>query len=67
MSFRRKRVQQEENVCLAQEREERLRDAENRVNVLVQTAEWIHTAVARRDQDNHWQDSVDRLFLGGQA
>lgn len=46
------------------EHEERLLDAEKRANVLVQTAEWIQATVARRDQENHWQASVNRLFLG---
>ena len=46
-------------------KEVRLQDAEKRANVLVQQAEWLRTAVARRDQQNGWQDSVNQLFLGG--
>lgn len=65
MKFRRKRANPVDE-CVEAKREERLLDAEKRVNVLIQTAEWIHTAVSRRDQDNHWQDSVNQLFVGGQ-
>lgn len=51
--------------CAEEESELRLVDAEKRVNVLVATAEWLHHTVARRDADNHWQASVNELFLGG--
>ena len=47
------------------EAEERLVDAEKRANVLLEKAEWLHATVARRDDKNHWQASVNRLFLGG--
>ena len=50
---------------LEAERELRLVDAEKRANVLDQTAEWIRAAVARRDEQNSWQASVNQLFLGG--
>lgn len=52
---------------LEREHEARLVDAENRANVLFEKAEWLHTVVSRRDQENHWQDSVNRLFLGGKT
>lgn len=52
----------ERNEC---EHESRLQDAETRANRLVETAEWIRASVAHRDQENHWQASVNRLFLGG--
>jgi hypothetical protein len=49
---------------VAREHEERLLDAEKRANVLIETAEWIRTAVAKRDEKNSWQASVNQLFLG---
>ena len=64
MKFRRKRVEEQDS-RLASDREERLVHAEKRANVLFARAEWLHTVVTRRDQENHWQDSVNRLFLGG--
>lgn len=48
-------------------KEGRLVDAEKRANVLFEKAEWLHAVVTRRDQQNHWQDSVNRLFLGGKS
>ena len=66
MRFRRKKqLPTPENECRTVERTIRLEDAEKRANVLVQTAELIHSAVARRDKENHWQASVNRMFLGG--
>lgn len=52
--------------CEQNEREhdERIQDAETRANRLIETAEWIRNAVARRDEQNSWQRSVNRLFLG---
>lgn len=47
------------------EQEVRLENAEKRANLLVERASWLHAVVLKRDQENHWQDSVDRLFLGG--
>jgi hypothetical protein len=49
-----------------EEKERRLDDAETRANVLFVRAEWLRAAVARRDAENHWQQSVNQLFLGGQ-
>lgn len=51
--------------CVEEERELRLVEAEKRANVLVVTAEWLHNIVAKRDAVNHWQESVNELFLGG--
>lgn len=45
--------------------EGRLVAAETRSHLLLEKASWLHTMVSRRDQENHWQDSVNRLFLGG--
>lgn len=47
--------------------EDRLVRAEKRANVLFEKAEWLHTVVTRRDQENHWQAAVNRLFLGGNS
>lgn len=47
------------------EQEANLVAAETRSHVLLEKASWLHTIVSRRDQENHWQDSVNRLFLGG--
>ena len=63
MRFRRLKTQQEKDV--EQCRDIRLADAEKRVGALVDKAEWLHTVVTARDQQNGWQASVDRLFLGG--
>ena len=48
-----------------QDREERLSAAEGRANEVYEKAQWLRTIVARRDQANHWQESVNRLFSGG--
>lgn len=63
--FPRQRARHPEN-CeqIEREHDERIQDAENRANAVIQTAEWIRTAVARRDEKNSWQASVNRLFLG---
>lgn len=63
--FPRQRARNTEN-CEQVEREhdERLQDAEKRANAVIQTAEWIRNAVARRDEQNSWQRSVNQLFLG---
>lgn len=61
----RKREPDQPDIQNEREKEERLVDAEKRVNVLFEKAEWLHTVVTRRDQENHWQTSVDQLFLGG--
>lgn len=61
---RQRALPSEECVQVEREQDERLQDAENRANAVIQTAEWIRTAVARRDEKNSWQASVNRLFLG---
>lgn len=62
--MRRKHRAQSVDEPLEAEKEARLVDAEKRANVLLRTADLIHSAVARRDQENHWQASVNQLFLG---
>jgi hypothetical protein len=47
------------------ENEERLSRAEARANNVFEKALALHTIVTRRDQANHWQESVNRLFSGG--
>lgn len=64
MRLRRKQALQQDP-CRALEQEVRLVDAEMRVNVLLRKAESLRAVVTRRDQENHWQASVNRLFLGG--
>ena len=63
--FPRQRVLHPEN-CeqIEREHDERIQDAEKRANRLIETAEWIRAAVAKRDQENSWQRSVNQLFLG---
>jgi hypothetical protein len=51
--------------AVACEQEARLEDAEKRVDTLYDKTEWLRTVVVRRDQENHWQASVNRLFQGG--
>ena len=67
MSFLRRRkvpsVSDEEH-RVAAEQESRLVDAEERAASLLQRASLVHAAVTRRDRDNHWRESVERIFLG---
>lgn len=44
--------------------EVRLVDAESRANTVYEKALWLHTIVVRRDQANHWQESVNQMFQG---
>ena len=43
----------------------RLQDAESRVEKLLEKADFLRTVVSRRDEQNHWQESVNRLFATG--
>lgn len=63
--IRRKRRVENPSPATQDEQEDRLLSAEKRANVLFEKADWLHTIVMRRDQENHWQASVNRLFLGG--
>lgn len=45
--------------------EARLVDAEERAETLLKRAEFLRAVVLRRDQRNHWQESVNQLFQGG--
>lgn len=47
-------------------KEARLEDAEHRVEELEHRARWLRVVVVERDAKNHWQESVNALFLGGQ-
>jgi hypothetical protein len=47
-------------------KERRLEDAEQRVEALEHRARWLRVVVVERDAKNHWQESVNALFLGGQ-
>lgn len=44
----------------------KLEDAEKRASSLLLKAEWIHSVIAQRDRENHWQASVNQLFVGEQ-
>jgi hypothetical protein len=65
MMFRKRHTRPEPDECHEATQEDRLLRAEKRANVLFEKADWLHTIVTRRDQENHWQASVNRLFLGG--
>lgn len=45
----------------------RLVAAESRAKALWEQAEWLHAVVMKRDDQNHWQESVNQLFKGGSA
>ena len=45
--------------------DERLNEAESRVERLIRRVDCVATATLRRDKQNHWQESVNRLFSGG--
>lgn len=47
------------------EADERLNEAESRVERLMQRVDRVVAASRRRDEQNHWQESVNRLFFGG--
>lgn len=47
------------------EADERLNEAESRVERLLQRVDRVAAASLRRDEQNHWQESVNRLFFGG--
>lgn len=44
--------------------EVRLAEAESRVDRLMQRARVLAFLSAKRDAENHWQESVNRLILG---
>lgn len=46
------------------EQEMRLTAAETRANNVYEKAIELRTMVVRRDQANHWQESVSKLFQG---
>ena len=50
----------------AEAKEQRLEEAELRVEELESRAKWLRVVVVQRDAKNHWQESVNALFLGGQ-
>lgn len=62
MRIFRKKVTPEADNC---DHEVRLALAENRANNVYEKAMWLRTIVARRDDENHWQESVSSLFQGG--
>jgi hypothetical protein len=49
------------------DKEAELIQAEHRANSLLERAMELHTLVTRRDQENHWQQAVNKLFSGGKA
>lgn len=53
--------------CQAQDKlnELRLEDAERRVVVVFDRAALVYAIITKRDNENRWQDSVNRLFEGG--
>lgn len=63
MSFFRKRPKQAD-MDKDVEHELRLNEAENRANNVYEKAMELRTMVVRRDQANHWQESVNRLYQG---
>jgi hypothetical protein len=49
------------------QKNDELEEAEARANTLVDRAVQLQTLVMRRDQENHWQQAVNKLFSGGKA
>jgi hypothetical protein len=67
MIFRRPRRNDRVEQVQEQEKNAELERAEQRADTLFAKAVELHTLVMRRDQENHWQQAVNKLFSGGHA
>jgi hypothetical protein len=67
MKFRKPRRNDTSEPGFEENKEAELVAAEERSITLLNKAVELHTLVTRRDQENHWQQAVDRLFSGGRA